>query len=103
MENGSISLPELVDESADFFPLPDLTHLVKVSNPAPIFVGTYSHVLRGLYGGIVVSCASVLNTTSDENQGCDKGAAASLHYTACYAARMYSLKALISLNELSRN
>jgi hypothetical protein len=32
----------------------DITLEVKVFNPVPIFVGTYSHVFRGLYNGETV-------------------------------------------------
>ena len=42
----------------------DITEDVKVSNPAPIFVGTYSHVFRGVYDGEIVSIDCYLRMQS---------------------------------------
>lgn len=40
------------DES---FEAPDITSEVSISNPAPVFVGTYSHVFKGVYRTRMVS------------------------------------------------
>jgi hypothetical protein len=51
----------------------DITQEVKVSNPAPIFVGTYSHVFRGVYNGETVSIGCHLRKqSSDICKGCSQ-------------------------------
>jgi len=39
----------------EVFEAPNLTNEVSVSNPAAIFVGTYSHILKGTYRNQCVS------------------------------------------------
>jgi len=44
----------------------DITEEVKVSNPAPIFVGTYSHVFKGVYNGETVSIVAICGSNRSD-------------------------------------